>query len=120
MVDRTNQRDANAANILMLRKRREAVTVLTGNIADNFPVPADATPVLVLGASAARDILLPANAEENDGLIFTFISNSSTTTGVLTFKTSADAALSPAVTLVQNAMKSFIYIHAVPGWKQYS
>lgn len=99
--------------------RYEEIMVITGNIADNFPLPRTAPPTIVLGASAVRDILLPAAAADMDGLIFTLISNSTATTGVLTLKTSADAALVPAVTIAQGASVQVQYVHGI-GWKRRS
>ena len=90
---------------------------IVGNIADNFPLNADMPPVIMLGASAVRDVLMPANDASIHGLCLTIMSNSTTTTGVLTLKTSADAALSPAVTIPQNASVEMIYVHGV-GWRK--
>lgn len=89
------------------------------SIADNYPLAMTMPPLIVLGASAARDVLMPANDAAYDGLLLTIMSNSINTTGVLTLKTSADAALSPAVTLVQFAAKTMVYLHGI-GWRQYS
>ena len=117
MGARTELLDTGIANCTIRRQRKEGIMRIVGNVADNFPVPANAPPVIVLGASAARDILMPAATSANDGLTFTFISNSSTTTGVLTLKDSADSALSPAVTIGQNLSVEMIYIHGV-GWRK--
>jgi hypothetical protein len=117
MASRTEVGDTRLWNNVYARKKREAVTIFIGNIADNFPITADMTPIIVLGASAARDILMPANSIDIDGLCITIQSNSTTTTGVLTLKTSADAALSPAVTIAQSAGVSMIYLHGI-GWRK--
>lgn len=117
MAGRTELYDAHLSNCKIRSKRAEGVLRIVGNIADNFPITADMPPVLAIGASAARDVLMPANDENNDGLCFTIVSTSSTTTGVLTLKTSADAALSPAVTVAQNLSVEMIYIHNV-GWRK--
>ena len=118
MGTRSEHISGAVADATIRRGRKEAVLYLAGNVADNFALSADMPPVIVLGASAARDILMPANAAANDGLCMTIISNSSTTTGVLTLKTSADAALSPAVTIAQNLSVEMIYIAGIPGWRK--
>src|SRR5262245_1238527 len=117
MPSRTEIEGAHIMNSPIRRQKRDVTLTLVGNIADNFPITTQFPPVIVLGASAARDILMPANDIANDGLRFLFISNSSTTTGVLTLKTSADQALSPAVTIVQSASQEMVYVHGV-GWKK--
>jgi len=117
MAQRTETADAALINCKIRRKRFEQVMRLVGNIADNFVLTADMPPVIVLGASAARDVLMPANDAANDGLCFTLLSNSTTTTGVLTLKTSADAALAPAVTIAQNLSVEMIYIDGI-GWRK--
>lgn len=109
--------DTALANCAIRRRRVEQTMKIVGNVTDNFPVTADMPPVIVCGASAARDILMPAATSRNDGLCFTFISNSSTTTGVLTFKDSADQALSPAVSIAQSLSVELIYIHGI-GWRK--
>lgn len=117
MASRSNIVQADLYDVTIRAKRKEAVMRIVGNVADNFAVSAEMPPVIVLGASAARDILMPAAAAANDGLTMTFLSNSSTTTGVLTFKDSADSALSPAVTVAQNLSVELIYIHGI-GWRK--
>lgn len=117
MGSRTEQFDSAVANVAIRRRRIEEILLITGNVADNFPIVDTMPPVIVLGASAARDILMPAATARNHGLCFTLISNSSTTTGVLTLKTSADAALSPAVTIAQSLSVEMIYIHSI-GWRK--
>lgn len=117
MASRTPQADADLYNCKIIAKRKEGVLRVVGNIADNFPITADMPPVLAIGASAVRDVLMPANDVENDGLTFTIISTSSTTTGVLTLKTSADAALSPVVSIAQNLSVEMIYLHGI-GWRK--
>lgn len=117
MGTRSELIDGVIANSPIRRMRKEQMLVISGNVSDNFAMDADMPPVLVCGASAARDILMPANSADINGLCFTIISTSSTTTGVLTLKTSADAALSPAVTIAQNLSVEMIYIHGV-GWRK--
>lgn len=117
MPSRTEVADTAIYNTPIRRRRIEEVMRITGNIADNFAINADMPPVIMLGASAARDILMPAATSKNHGLCFTIMSNSTTTTGVLTLKTATDAALSPAVTIAQNLSVEMIYIHGV-GWRK--
>ena len=109
--------NAPLSNCPIRTGRKEEIMFIPGNVADNFQVAAGMPPVIVLGASAARDILMPAATTGNHGLCFTFISSSTTTTGVLTFKDSADQALSPAVSIAQNLSVELIYIHGV-GWRK--
>lgn len=117
MASRTEVEGTSIANTAIRRRRIEEVMIITGNIADNFQISDNMPPVIVLGASAARDVLMPAATSKNHGLCFTLISNSTTTTGVLTLKTSADAALSPAVTIAQNLSVEMIYLHGI-GWRK--
>jgi len=117
MGQRTEHVGAAIMDAPIRYRRIEEILYLAGNVADNFPIVKDMPPVIVLGASAVRDILMPAATSANQGLCFTIISNSSTTTGVLTLKTSADAALTPAVTITQNSSVEMIYIHQI-GWRK--
>lgn len=117
MGTRSELIDAATERVKIRTGRYESVMIITGNVADNFPLNKDMPPVIVLGASAARDILMPAATSAIDGLVLTLISNSTTTTGVLTLKTSADVALSPAVTITQNLSVEMIYIHGI-GWRK--
>lgn len=117
MGTRSEHIGSSLADVSIRRGRYENPMVITGNIADNFPITKDFPPVIVLGASAARDILMPAPTSSINGLCFTILSNSSTTTGVLTLKTSSDSALSPAVTIAQNGSVEMIYIHGT-GWRR--
>lgn len=117
MGARTELLDTAIANCPIRRGRKEQVLEIFGNVTDNFPLTADMPPVILVGSSAARDILMPANAAANQGLCFTIISKSSTTTGVLTLKDSGDSALSPAVTIAQNLSVEMIYLHGT-GWRK--
>lgn len=117
MGTRSEHISGNMAEVSIRRGRYENPMIITGNIADNFPITKDFPPVIVLGASAARDILMPAPTASINGLCFTLISNSTTTTGVLTIKTSGDQALSPAVTIAQNLSAELIYLHGI-GWRK--
>lgn len=122
MATRSDQADHNARNVYLRGGRREGVFVVpyaaNASIADNYPLTATMPPNIVLGASAARDVLMPAGSVDIDGLILCLISRSSTTTGVLTLKTSADAALSPAVTIAQNGSVEMIYSHDLTAWRK--
>lgn len=117
MASRTEVADTALSNTRIRRRRVEEILLITGNVADNFPIVDTMPPVIVLGASAVRDILMPAATARNHGLVFTILSNSSTTTGVLTLKDSADQALSPAVTIAQALSVEMIYIHSI-GWRR--
>ena len=81
----------------------------TTGIVDNFPITKDMPTVLYLKATTARDVLLPAVDAEVDGRVL-FLYNEGT--GVITLKTSSDAALSPARTVAGNAA---IVVHAING-----
>lgn len=117
MGTHTEHIDSAQSNVRIRRRRVEEILYIPGNTADNFPLSADMPPVIVLGAATAIDVLMPAATVANQGLCFTILSNSSTTTGVITLKTSADAALTPAVTIAQNASVEMIYVHQI-GWRK--
>lgn len=108
-------------NTPIRRGRREEIMEIIGNIADNFALSADMPPTIVIGASAVRDVLMPPDATTPKGTILTIISNSITTTGVLTLKTSADAALTPAVTIAQFATVEMIHLGGTGGrgWRRH-
>lgn len=99
------------------RGRFEEVYNVPGNIADNFPLAQTMPSTILIGATAARDVLMPAAAASMHGMILTITSKSSVTTGVLTLKTSTDAALSPAVSMVQFASVEMQYFHGI-GWRK--
>ena len=117
MGSRSDVIDATLAGTRIRRKRIEETLVIPGNIAANFQLSAEMPPVIMLGASAARTIRMPTGSEAINGLCLTLMSNSTTTTGVLTLNTSTGAALSPAVTITQALSAELIYIHGV-GWRK--
>lgn len=120
MGQRTEHAGGAIMDSAIRRGRREEVLIITGNVADNFQLATGMPPVIVFGASAVRDVLMPADNALLKGLTFTLMSNSSTTTGVLTLKTSGDAALTPAVTIVQNGSVEMIHLGGTGnlGWRR--
>jgi hypothetical protein len=81
-------------------------------IVDNFPVPSAGPSTLFLRATTARDVLLPFVNSDMDGRVLTIYNEG---TGVITLKTSSDAALSPARTISGNAS---MVVQAVNGLAQ--
>lgn len=94
--------------------------VITTAIADNFPLDAEMPPTIALFASAARDVLMPADSVDIKGLKMTIINLSVTAAAVLTLKTSVDAALTPAVTVGINAAVQMEHLGGTgtTGWRQ--
>lgn len=64
--------------------------------ADNFALPVDSPPLVILNPAGAVDVLMPASTEAIKGLFF-LISNVSA--NAITLKTSADAAFTTAIVL---------------------
>lgn len=64
--------------------------------ADNFALPVDSPPLVILNPAGAVDVLMPAATELIKGLFF-IISNISANT--ITLKTSADAAFTTAISI---------------------
>lgn len=97
-----------------LRGRRLEVDYfrqVTG-IIDNFPLNGGMPSVIYLRATAARDVLLPFVNADLDGRVLTIYNEG---TGVITLKTSSDAALVPARTIAGNAA---LVAHAINGLAQ--
>lgn len=117
MGTRSEVINAPLADTRHRRGRFEEVYVAPGNLADNFALAATMPPTIVLGATAARDVLMPAGSADIHGLCFTIINKSAVTTGVFTLKTATDAALSPAVTLTQVVSVEMMYLHGI-GWRK--
>jgi len=109
--------DSTFRNCRWRARRYEEIMRVPGNVADNYALSADMPPTIVFAATAARDILMPANSADIDGLVMELINASAVTTGVLTLKTSADAALTPAVSLTQLQAVTMQYIHGT-GWRK--
>lgn len=70
--------------------------IMTYVPADNFALPADAPPLVVLNPAGAVDILMPTSSADRAGLTF-LISNPSA--NVITLKTDGDAAFTTAIVL---------------------
>lgn len=117
MGARTELLDTAMRNVSIRSGRKEETLNVPGNLADNYALSATMPPVIIIGATAARDVLMPPDDAANDGLCLTIISKSSVTTGVFTLKTSADVALSPAVTIAQNLSVEMIYLNGL-GWRK--
>lgn len=86
---------------------------------DNFALTPDMPPVLRMTPGAAIDILMPASTEATKGLVF-FLHNIGAG-GVITLKTSADAAFSPAITIAVSGGWVMVQCTgsatAASGWK---
>jgi len=65
--------------------------------ADNAVITAGHPPVLRMTPAGAVDILMPASNEQTKGMVF-WLHNIGAG-GIITLKTSADAAFSPAITI---------------------
>lgn len=120
MGARTELLDTAIANCQFRRRKRDGVLRVTSAIADNFPLSADMPPTIALLAGAARDVLMPADATTPEGLTLTIINLGVTTGAVITLKTSADAALTPAVTIPINAAVTMIFLGGTgtTGWRR--
>lgn len=70
-------------------------------LAANFQIDANFPSMLVLRATVARSVRMPAASTVQDGRIF-YIHNGSTGAFAFTLNTSTGGALSPAVTIAQN------------------
>ena len=101
------------------RGKKDETLVITAAIADNFVVSADMPPCIALFAAAARDILLPPDSPTIRGLKLTIVNLSVTAAAVLTLKTSADAALTPAQTVAINSAVTIIHLGGTgtTGWR---
>lgn len=95
------------ANQLRMQSTAIALTA-TGTITKNHP------PMMMISATAARSIKLPANAD-SEGLVFYVYNTSAATTGVLTFLTATGAATSPSIVLAQN--EGVTLMNNGSGWK---
>jgi hypothetical protein len=101
------------------RGRKDDLLVVSSAIADNFPLAVTMPPTIALFAAAARDVLMPADADSK-GLRLTIINLSVTAAAVITLKTSADAALTPAVTVPINGAVTMIHLGGTgtTGWRR--
>jgi hypothetical protein len=120
MGSRSEVGDTTLWNVKIRRGWRPESLYVATNLASGggtaFTVDEDMPPVIVIGASAARNVRLPAVSAANANLTYTIISRSTTTTGVLTLLSATGAALSPAVTIAQNAQKTVTLIAGL-GWR---
>ena len=94
------------------------VMVQTG-VADNFALDEDMPPVLALsGPTGGGDVLMPADSAALKGRMLTIINIA--TVGTLTLKTSADAALTPAVAVTVNNSATMIHLGGtgLQGWRR--
>lgn len=112
MASRTEVGDTNIFNAM--HPRRVKMEVLETVPTDNFALQADFPPCLIFTPAAAVDVLMPAASADIRGLMF-FISNVGAG-GIITLKTSADAAFSPAITIAANA--SAIVICTGTTWRE--
>lgn len=119
MPSRTEVEGTRISNTVQGKKDLQEVTLITGPIADNFALSLEMGPVIAIGATAARDVLMPADADSAKARL-TIINISAVTTGVLTLKTSADAALVPAVALTQGVGVTLVHLGGTSrkGWRR--
>lgn len=120
MGARTELLDTALANCTWRRGKRDGVMVVSSAIADNYALSADMPPCIALFAGAARDVLMPADATTPRGTKLTIINLGVTTGATITLKTSADAALTPAVTIGINAAVTMIFLGGTgtTGWRR--
>lgn len=120
MGARTELLDTHMANCVWRRGKRDEVLKVVSAIADNYALSADMPPTIALLAGAARDVLMPADATTPIGTRLTIINLGVTTGAVITLKTSADAALTPAVTIPINAAVTMIHLGGTgtTGWRR--
>lgn len=87
--------------------------------ADNYVVTKDHPPVLRATPAGAIDMLMPASGPDTQGLVF-FIHNIGAG-GIITLKTSGDAAFSPAITIAVSGGWVMVQCTgsatAASGWK---
>ena len=120
MGARTELLDTALANCRWRRRKMDEILVVGTAIADNYALSADMPPTIALLAGAARDVLMPADATTPRGLRLTIVNLGVTTGAVITLKTSADAALAPAVTIPINAAVTMIFLGGTgtQGWRR--
>lgn len=120
MGQRTEILDTYSANLVARKLKRDEVLVVGSAIADNFALSADMPPTIALLAGAAREVLMPPDATTPKGTRLTIINLGVTTGATITLKTSADAGLTPAVTIGVNASVTMIYLGGTgtQGWRR--
>lgn len=117
---RSELRDTALMGCRWRRKKFDECLVVTSAIADNFALDAEMPPVIALFAGAARDVLMPADSSDIKGLRMTIINLGVTAGATITLKTSADAALTPAVTVGINASVNMVHLGGTgtTGWRR--
>lgn len=101
MASRTAVADTDLSNVV-ITKGFKLGQLTVELVADNYVITADHPPMLYIDpAAAARDVLLPAISAATAGLTF-IVFNTGTATETITFKDSADGALTPAPAIVGN------------------
>ncbi len=120
MGARTEVLDTNLANCSFKRGFKTDVLVVASAIADNYALSAEMPPTVALMLGAARDVLMPADSASIKGLTMTIINLGVTTGAVATLKTSADAALTPAVTIPINGAVTMRHLGGTgtQGWRR--
>lgn len=113
MGTRSEVIDTSLANTLQRRRMKSAMLDVVP--ADNFAIQADFPTFIRMTPAGAIDVLMPAVTADIAGLIF-FLSNVGAG-GIITLKTSADAAFSPAITIAVNA--SAIVICDGVTWREF-
>lgn len=114
----------NVENVSLMRLFGNYLRQTTG-IIDNYPVTSAFPSFLYLKATTARDLLLPFVDATVDGMLL-FIYNEGT--GTITLKTSSDAALTLAQTMVGVAggggnpaiLQAIAGLTQVTAWKRLS
>lgn len=117
MANRQGVADCGMENVLVTKKFKLASLEVT-LAADNYPITVEHPPVIYIDpAAAARDVLLPAIDGNSKGLTFVIFNTSDNATGAedITLKTSADAALVPAVVISKS--EGAVVTNNGTGWK---
>lgn len=85
--------------------------------ADNYPLSANAPPLLFLNPAGAVDVLMPTSTSARKGLVFIFVNLSG---NVITLKTDADAAFTTAITVAATSTTRVVCTgdtSQVLGWR---
>jgi hypothetical protein len=99
MGNRQGVDDSPLSNVKVMKGLKLASLTLT-LAADNYAITVDHPPVLFIDPDGSKDVLLPAIDENSAGLTFFVFSSAGTATEVITFKTSADGVISPAIAII--------------------
>lgn len=87
--------------------------------ADNYPLPADAPPLLFLNPAGAIDMLMPTSTSARKGLTFIMVNLSG---NIITLKTDADAAFTTAIAIAATSSQRVVCTgnpSQVLGWRAF-